>query len=96
MKTFALGTVVLDHDARASNDFASISLSVDLAETSPCTENLSVSNFDQIDLMLGAESLDEFDVLGLCASFYKDAKMSLTLVESFCAFAETTSQTIVD
>lgn len=37
---------------------------VDLGETSPGTEDLGVGNLDKVDLVLGAEGLDELDVLG--------------------------------
>jgi hypothetical protein len=44
VETLALNTVFLDDDARASDDFARVALTVDLAETSPGTENLGISN----------------------------------------------------
>lgn len=46
--------------------------------------------------MLGTESLNELDVLGLSASLVENAKVSLTLVKGLGALAETTSETISD
>ena len=42
--------------------FSGFAFAVDLAETRPFTEFLVVVNLDQIDLMFGAESLDQLDV----------------------------------
>jgi hypothetical protein len=42
VETLALRTVVLDDDARASNDFAGVTLLINLAKTSPGTEDLGV------------------------------------------------------
>ena len=96
VETLALGTVVLDDDARAADDLAGVALTVDLAETSPGTEQLGVGDLDEVDLVLSAESLNELDVLGLRARLDEDAKVSLTLVERLGALAQTTSETVVD
>jgi hypothetical protein len=42
VEALALRTVVLDDDARASNDLAGVTLLVNLAKTSPGTEDLGV------------------------------------------------------
>jgi hypothetical protein len=96
VKTLRLNTVLLDDNAGAANYLTGVALTVDLAETSPSTEDLGVSDFDQIDLVLSAEGLNEFDVLGLRAGLDEDAKVGLTLVEGLGALTETTSKTIVD
>jgi hypothetical protein len=46
--------------------------------------------------MLGAEGLDEFDVLSFGTSFDEDAKVGLAFVKGFRALSETTSQTVVN
>ena len=46
--------------------------------------------------MLGAEGLNELDVLGFRARLDEDAKVGLTLVERLRALAETASETVVD
>ena len=96
METLALDTVVLDDDARASNDLAGVALTVNLAEASPGTEDLGVTDLDQVDLVLGAESLNELDVLGLSAGLDENAKVGLTLVERLGALTKTASKTVVD
>ena len=96
MQTLTLDTIVLDDDARAANDLAGVALTVDLAETSPGTEQLGVGDLNQVNLVLGAEGLDELDVLGLRARLDEDAQVSLTLVERLGALAQTTSKTVVD
>ena len=96
VETLRLDAVVLDDDARAADDLAGVALTVDLAETSPGTEDLRVTDLDEVDLVLGAESLDELDVLGLCAGLDEDAKVGLTLVEGLGALTETASETVVN
>lgn len=44
VKTFALDTVVFDDYTRASDHFTRVTLAVDLAETSPGSEDFGVSN----------------------------------------------------
>ena len=96
MHALALLPKVLDDDARAADDLARVTLTVDLAQTGPGAKNLRVSDLDQVDLVLGAKSLNELDVLGLSAGLDEDAKVSLTLVESLGTLAETTSETVVN
>lgn len=73
-----LFTEVLDNDARASNNLAGVTLTVDLAETGPFTELLSIGDLDQVDVVLSAKSLNELDVLLLSAGLNEDSKVSLT------------------
>ena len=96
METLRLDTVVLDDDARAANDLAGVALTVDLTETSPGAEDLGVTDLDEVDLVLGTESLNELYILGFCASFDKNAKMSLAFVKGLGGFTETTSETVVN
>ena len=96
VQALAVSTVVLDDDTRAANDLAGVTLLVDLAETSPGTEDLGVTDLDEVNLVLSTEGLDELDVLGLSAGLDEDAKVSLTLVESLGTLAETTSETVVN
>ena len=46
--------------------------------------------------MLGAKSLDEFDILGLLAGLHKHAQMRLAFIQGFGAFPKATSKTIVN
>ena len=64
LEALRLLSVVLDDDARAADDLAGVALAVDLSEAGPGAEDLGVRDLDQVDLVLGAESLDELDVLG--------------------------------
>ena len=96
VETLALDTVLLDDNARASDDFAGVTLTVNLAETSPGTKDLGVTDLNEVNLVLSTEGLDELDVLGLSAGLDEDAKVSLTLVESLGTLAETTSETVVN
>ena len=96
IQSLGLLTVVLDDDARAVEDFSWGTISVDLAEADPLADHLAVSDLDEVDLVLIAESLDELDVLLLGASFVQDAEMGLTLVKGLGALAQTTGKTVVD
>lgn len=61
----------------------------------PVRQLLPFSNSAREDV-LGAESLDELDVLGLSAGLVENAEVSLALVESLGALAESTRKTVVD
>ena len=72
VETLALNTIVLDNDTGAADNLTGIALLVDLAKTSPLTENLRVTNLDQVDLMFGTEGLNQLNILGLSAGLHKD------------------------
>ena len=95
VETLALRTVVLDDDARAANDLTGVTLLVDLAKTSPLTENLRVADLDQVDLVFGTEGLNQLDVFGLGTSLDEDTQVRLALIESLGGFAEATGKTVV-
>ena len=96
VQALAVSTVVLDDDTRAANDLAGVTLLVDLAETSPGTEDLGVTDLDEVNLVLSTEGLDELDVLGLSARLDEYAKMRLALVERLGALAQTARKTVVN
>lgn len=95
MQSLALDTIVLDDDTRAPDDLARVAFLVDLAQASPGTEHLSISNLDQVDFVLGTKRLDELDVLGFGAGLDEHAEVSLALVQSLSALAQTTGEPIV-
>ena len=95
VETLGLGTIIFDNDTRAADDLAGVTLLVDLAETSPLTENFRVADLNQIDLVFGTEGLNQLDVLGFGTGLDKDAQVSLSLVESLGSFTETTGETIM-
>jgi len=96
VETLRLDTILLDNNAAASNDLSGVTLTIDLAETSPGTEDLGVSDLDEVDFVLSAERLDELDVFGLCAGLDEDAQMGLALVQGLGALTETASKTVMD
>ena len=96
METLALGTIILDDDARATNDLTSVTLLVDLAKTSPLTENLGVTDLDQVDLMFSAEGLNQLDVLGFGTGLHQDTQVSLAFIESLGGFTKATGEAIVN
>jgi len=96
MKSLGISTKVFDDNAATANDLAGVTLTIDLAETSPSAENLGVSNLDQIGTVLGAKGLDEFDVFSLSAGLDENTEVGLPLVEGLGALTKTTSETIMD
>ena len=96
VEALALGSVLLDDNAAAANNLSGVALTVDLTETSPGAQNFRISNFDQVDLVLRAKSLDKFDVLRFGASLDENAQVGLTLVQGLGALAETASKPVVD
>jgi len=96
VETLRLHTIFLDDNARAADDLAGVALTVDLAETSPGSEDFGIADLDEVDVVFGAKSFDELYVLGLSTSVDQDTKMSLALVQSLSTFTETTSETVVN
>ena len=96
MQSLALSSVVLDNDARAANDLAGVALTVNLAETGPGAKDLRVSNLDKVNLVLGAKSLNELQVLRFSDGLDEDAQVRLALVEGLRTFTETARETVVD
>jgi len=72
VKTLTFGTIVLDNNAGATDDFTGVALLVDLAKTGPLAENLRVTDLDQVDLVFGTEGLNQLDILGLGAGLDED------------------------
>lgn len=91
----AVGTPVLDDNARAVDDLAGVALTVENTETGPLAELLAVGNLDEGDLVLVAESNDEFLVRLLLAGLVKDAHVGLAAVEGLGSLAETARKTVV-
>ena len=96
VETLALSTIVLDDDARAADDFTRVTLLVDLAKTSPLTENLRITDLDQVDLVFGTEGLNQLDVLGLSTGLDEDTQVGLALIESLGGLTETSSETVMN
>jgi hypothetical protein len=96
MHPLTLNTVILDDDARAPYDLPWVALAIDFAEPSPSPENLCISDLDQVNLVFGAQSLDELDVLRLSAGLDKDTKVRLALIKGLCRLTKPTSKAVVD
>jgi len=59
VETLALDAILLHHDARTSDNFTWVALPINLAQPGPSTKDLSISDLDQVNFVLGTESLDE-------------------------------------
>jgi hypothetical protein len=89
-------TILLHDDAGAPNDLARVALTVNLTEASPGTENFGITDTNKWNAVRAAKCLDEFYVLRLSASLDKNAEMGFALVESFGAFTEAASKTVMN
>ena len=58
--------------------------------------HIFLNYLDQVDFVLGTESLNKLKVLSLCAAFDEDAKMGLALVKGLGALTKSTSKTVVN
>jgi hypothetical protein len=96
MKSLALNTVLLDDNASASNDLARIPLSINLAKSCPCSEDLGVPDLDQVNFVFGTQGLDELNVLCFRAGLHEDAQMRLALVQGFGTLAKTTGKAVMN
>lgn len=88
-------TPVLNNDARAVDDLAGVTLTVQNAKTGPLAELLAIGNLDERNLVLIAESNDQLLVGLLLAVLVQDAHVSLTTVKSLRGFSETAGETVV-
>lgn len=89
-------TPVLNHDARAVDDFPRIPLTIQHTQPGPLAQHLAVGDLDQRDLVLRAQRHDEFLVGFFLAGFVKHAHVGLAAVEGFGGFAEAAGETVVD
>ena len=96
IQPLTLNSIFLDDNARATDDLAGVTLTVNLAETGPGAKNLRVSNLDEVNFVLGAESLNELQILRFSDGFDENAQVRLALVESLRTFTETARETIMD
>jgi hypothetical protein len=96
MESFAVLPEIFDHDTAAANDLSRIALAIDLAKPGPSTEDFGVTDFNQIDLVLGAKGLDELEVFSLRTRLNEDTQMCLTLVQRFSAFTEPTGEAVMN
>lgn len=96
MQSFAFDAIILHHDARTAYNLARVPLLVDLAEPSPCAENLGIADFDEVDLVLRTQRLDELDIFGFGTGLNEHAKMRLAFIERFGSFAKAAREAIVN
>jgi hypothetical protein len=94
-KTLSLLTIVSNNAGRASNNLASLTLGVNLAETCPLSELLGFSDGNQVDRLLSAKSLDELLVIWLVAIVSEDTELGLTTLNGAARLVEATSEAIV-
>jgi hypothetical protein len=80
VEPLAFNAVVLDHNTRAPDNLARVTLPINLAKPSPSTEDLGIANFDHLNLVLSAKSLDEFDILRLRTFLNEDAQVGLAFI----------------
>jgi hypothetical protein len=96
MQPLTLHAILLHHNTAASYNFARVAFTINLAQSSPRPKDFGITDFDEVDLVLRAEGLDELDVFSFSACLDKDAEVGLAFVKGFGAFAETASETVVD
>jgi hypothetical protein len=96
VETLAVKPIILDDDARATNDLTRVTLLVDLAKTSPLAKNLRVTDLDQVNLVFGAKGFNQLDVLGLGTGLDEDTQVRLTLIKSLCGLTKTPGKAVVN
>ena len=78
VQTGSLFDPVLDNNARAADHLAGLAFLVDLAHAGPLAEQFVVVHLDQVNAVLGAESLHELDVSWLVTVGREDAEQGFT------------------
>jgi len=96
VEVFRRGSVVLDDNARACDNFPRLALPVEHAEARPFAQLLGVGDFDEIDVVLCAEGFNQLDIGGLTAVLSQDTEVGLSSVEGFGALVESTREAVVD
>lgn len=91
-------TPVGDDNTRSTNNLSGVTLSVELAQTSPLTELLGIGDLDKGDLLLGlvAESLDELEVRLVGDGVTEHTELGLSSRQSLGALSQTSDETVVD
>ena len=95
MASLGIFSVLLDNNARTTDNLARIAIAVNLAEACPFAQDLRVSYLDKGNGMRGAKRFDELDVFCLRASLNEHTKVGLTPIQGLCALPQTTSKTVV-
>ncbi len=96
MKPLALNTVVLDNNARTTNNLTGVALPIDFAKSRPGSEDLGVADLDEVDLVFGAKGLDELDVFRFCTCLDENAKVGLAFVEGFGSLTKAPCETVAN
>lgn len=91
-------TPVGDDDTRSTDDLSGVTLSVELAETSPLTELLGIGDLDKGDLLLGlvAKSLNELEVRLVGDRVTQDTELGLSSRKGLRALSQTSDETVVN
>lgn len=88
-------TKVSNDSARALDDLSGVSLSINLAESTPLTKGLSLRDLDQRNLAISTESLNQTGVHSLIAILSKEANLGNTTVQSLHSQTETTLESLM-
>ena len=96
VEALALGTIILDDNARTADNFARVTLLVDFTKASPLTKNLRVTDLDEVDFVFGTEGLNQLDVFRLSAGLDEDTQVGLAFIESLGGFTKTAGKPIVN
>jgi hypothetical protein len=89
-------TPILDNHTTTIHDLPRIPLSIQHTQSRPLAQLLPIRHLDEGDLVLRAQSDDEFLVGFLLAGFVEDAHVCLAAVEGFGGFAEAAGEAVVD
>lgn len=92
-----IDTPVLDNDAGATNDLTSVTIAVNLGETSPFTKGFGIRNLDKRNGLLGgiAERLNELKISGLVDALDKNTELGLISSKSLHCLTKATCKTLV-
>ena len=95
MASLGIFAVLLNYDARATYNLASIPITVNLAKARPFAQHLRISDLYKRDGMCCAKRFNELDILGFRAGLNKHAKVGLTPVQCLCALTQATGQPVM-
>jgi len=89
-------TPIPNDNARAIDDLSGISFTIQCTKPSPFSQLLPIGNFNQGDLVFGAQSLDELLVRLLLATLVEHGHVGLATIQRLARLAEAAGEAVVD
>jgi len=95
VKALRFLTVVLDNDTGAAHNLPCLALRVNLAKPSPLAKSFGARHGNQMNIVLRAQCLHQFDIIRLVTVLSKHAELSSMLLNGFGSLTKALHKTIM-